>query len=208
MFSGGNLRGSSPVGTRIRRDATDSACAYVGNNPLNATDPTGAVGCPANTDCIEATNYNAARAGTDTVMQGPNVDAAAVAELPNYETTGNTENGVRFDEDATGNVTTTQVPTTSTGRRGTITSTMSGVGGADAVGHSHPNDVSDPSPGPGDDAAVNAGYPNNIVHDGSVIVVEKQNGQFHVRVLNDNGLTSRDRREILRDVNLFQRRSQ
>ena len=41
MFSGGNLRGSSPVGTRIRRDATDSACAYVGNNPLNMVDPTG-----------------------------------------------------------------------------------------------------------------------------------------------------------------------
>lgn len=141
-------------------------------------------------------------------MQSANIDAAAVRDLPNYGTTGNTENGVRFDEDSAGNVTTTQVPTTSTTSRGTITSTMSGVGGADAVGHSHPNDTSDPSPGPGDDAAVNAGFPNNIVHDGTVLVVEKHNGQFHVRVLNDNGLTSQDRREIQRDVNRFQRRAQ
>lgn len=89
-----------------------------------------------------------------------------------------------------------------------IESTISGIGGADAIGHSHPIDKSDPSPGPRDDVAVNAGLPNNIVHDQNVVVVEKVNGQFRVRVLNDNNLTKSERKEIQRDVNRFQRRIQ
>jgi len=89
-----------------------------------------------------------------------------------------------------------------------IESTISGIGGADAIGHSHPVDASDPTPGPRDDAAVSDGLPHTIVHDRNVIVVEKVNGQFRVRVLNDNNLKKSDRKEIQRDVNRFQRRIQ
>lgn len=113
---------------------------------------------------------------------------------------------MRFDEDASGNVKTTQVPTTSVVKGNTIESTISGIGGADAIGHSHPTDTSDASPGPRDDVAVNAGLPNNIVHDGNVVVVEKVNGQFRVRVLNDNNLTKSERKDMQQDVNRFQRR--
>ena len=185
------------------------------NDPLNLFDPWGTQACANQADCYEATNVNTQTAGTQTVTQSSNIDAAAVANLPNYESTGNNENGVRFDEDATGNVTTTQVPTTSVVNGNVIESTMTGVGGAEAIGHSHPTPDaqgqggSDPSPGPGDHVAV-AGHnkPNNIVHDGNVIVVERVNGQFRVRILNDNNLTQADRNEIQRDVNRFQSANQ
>ncbi|PZO46294.1 MAG: hypothetical protein DCF16_19180 [Alphaproteobacteria bacterium] len=189
--------------------------AYVRNDPLNLSDPWGMQACANQPDCIEATNYDPNKAGTQTVTQSTNIDTAAVAELPNYESTGNTENGVRFDENSTtGTVTTTQVPTTSVVNGNVIETTMSGIGGADAIGHSHPTPApngsggSDPSPGPGDDAAVLAGKPNNIVHDGNIVVVERVNGQFRVRVLNDNNLTQADRNRIQRDANTFQRRQQ
>jgi RHS repeat-associated protein len=180
--------------------------AYVGNDPINLIDPTGKQACNNQNDCYEGKNFRENMSDGKTVTQSENVDAAAVAELPNYESTGNVENGVRFDEAASGEVTTTQVPTTSVVRGNTIEGTISGVGGATAIGHSHPNDTSSASLGPRDGAAVNAGFPNNIVHNNNVIVVEKVNSQFRVRVLNDNNLNRNDRRNIQRSVNQFQRR--
>jgi hypothetical protein len=180
----------------------------VGNDPVNAIDPSGKQACNNQSDCVEARNFRENRSDGKTTVQSENVDAAAVSELPNYETTGEVENGVRFDESESGEVTTTQVPTTSVVRGGTIEGTISGVGGATAIGHSHPNDTSNASPGPRDDAAVNAGFPNNIVHNNNVIVVEKVNGQFRVRVLNDNNLTRNERRDMQRRANQFQRRIQ
>lgn len=188
---------------------------YARNDPLNFSDPWGMQACANQPDCVEATNVNTQTAGTQTVTQSANVDAAAVSTLPNYETTGNAENAVRFDEDpATGNVTTTQLPANSVVNNGVIETTITGFGGADAIGHSHPTPDaqgqggSDPSPGPGDDAAVVRGYPNNIVNAGNVVVVERVNGQFRVRILNDNNLTPADRQEIQRDVNRFQGNNQ
>lgn len=182
--------------------------SYANNNPYFYVDPDGRQACGSLDNCVEATNFDSMRAPPQTVTQSGAVDAAAVAGMPNYESMGNTENGVRFDEDASGNVSTTQVPTTSVVNGNVIQSTISGIAGADSVGHSHPIDTSEPSPGPGDDAAVNAGFPNNIGHDGNVIVVEMVEGQFRARVLNDADLTPADRTEIQRDVNQFQRRVQ
>ena len=182
--------------------------AYVGNDPVNATDPTGMQACDAQPNCIEARNFDPNKAGNQTVTQSGNIDSAAIKSLPNYESTGNNENGVRFDESATGSVTTTQVPTTTVVNGNTIESTISGVGGADAIGHSHPIGTSDPSPGPRDDVAVNAGFPNNIINNGNIVVVEKVDGQFRVRILQDSSLKPSDRREIQRDLNRFQKRSQ
>jgi uncharacterized protein RhaS with RHS repeats len=182
--------------------------AYVGNDPINSVDPFGEQACNNQTDCIEATNFKPQKADGQTVTQSANIDAAAVAELPKYESKGDTENGVRFDESASGTVTTTQVPTTSVVKGNVIESTISGIGGAKAIGHSHPIDKSDPSAGPRDDVAVNAGLPNNVVHDQNIIVVEKVNGQFRVRILNDNNLTKGERKDLQRDVNRFQRRIQ
>ena len=180
--------------------------AYVKNDPLNQIDPFGEQACDDQKDCFEATNFKSERSDGHTVTQSANIDAAAVADLPQHESKGDTENAVRFDETASGNVTTTKVPTTTVVEGNVIESTISGIRGANAIGHSHPIDKSDASPGPRDDAAVNGGLPNNIVHDRNVIVVEKVNGQFRVRVLNDNNLTKSERKEIQRDVNRFQRR--
>ena len=205
----GRFLSSDPVGFATGGPAYFNRYAYTANDPVNMVDPTGMASCPVNTDCIAATNYRPDQAGTLTVTQSANIDAAAVHDLPHIETTGNLERGMRFDEDAAGNVTGTEVPTVSSvSIAGVINTDMYGIGGADAIGHSHPNDNSGPAPGPGDDAAVLEGYPNNIVNNGNVVVVEIHNGQFHVRVLNDNNLTSNDRREIQRAVNLFQTRLQ
>ena len=182
--------------------------AYVQGDPLNKIDPSGEQACDGKKECVEASNFKPDKSDGQTVTQSANIDAAAVAEMPSYETTGDRENAVRFDESDSGDVTTTQVPTTSVVKGGVIESTISGVSGADAIGHSHPNDRSDPSPGPRDDVAVNRGLPNNIVHKGNVVVVEKVDGQFRVRILKDQSLSKNDRKEIQRDVNRFQQRIQ
>ncbi|WP_236621743.1 RHS repeat-associated core domain-containing protein, partial [Luteimonas huabeiensis] len=181
---------------------------YANNNPYRFIDPDGRQACGSSPDCIEAKNYNASKAGTQTVVQSQNIDAAAVINLPSYESTGNVENAVRFDESFSGSVTTTPLSVTSAVNGGVIESTISGTAGADAIGHSHPVGTSDPSPGPRDDIAVNANFPNNIVNNGNVVVVEKVSGQFRVRVLNDANLSPKDRTEIQRDVNRFQKRAQ
>ena len=181
---------------------------YANNNPYKFTDPDGRQACGSESDCIEATNFDYTRASPQTTTQTSGVDAVAASELPNNESMGNQENGLRIDESSSGNVTATPVPTTSTVAGNVIRSTMSGIAGADSIAHSHPVDTSDPSPGPGDDLAVNAGWPNNIGHDGNVIVVEMVEGQFRVRVITDANLTPADRTEIQRDVNEFQQRVQ
>src|SRR5690606_35820632 len=66
--------------------------AYVGNDPINAIDPSGKQACNNQSDCVEAKNFRENRSDGKTTVQSENVDAAAVSELPNYETTGEVEN--------------------------------------------------------------------------------------------------------------------
>ena len=66
---------------------------------------------------------------------------------------------------------------------------------ADAIGHSHPNTSGySLTPGAKDFGAVEAGKPNYIERNGSIIVVEKVDGQYRVRMISgtlSNGGTSR-----------------
>jgi hypothetical protein len=89
-----------------------------------------------------------------------------------------------------------------------ISSTMRGrdIGGSSSVEHSHPVGTSSIIPGPGDDAAVNAGKPNNIVNSGNVVVVEKVDGQFRTRVLTTPALPGSTMRSIVDQLNVYQRR--
>jgi hypothetical protein len=55
---------------------------------------------------------------------------------------------------------------------------------ADAIGHSHPLESGfSIIPGPKDDSAVEQGKPGYIVHDGRIIVVEKNDGQYQARLV-------------------------
>lgn len=204
----GRFLSVDPVQANANTGASFNRFWYANNNPYLFVDPDGRQACGKQSNCYEAKNYDPSKAGTQTVTQSANIDSAAVSNLPKYESAGYIENAVRFDESASGIVVTTQIPTTTVVNGNVIESTISGIAGADAIGHSHPRGTSDPSPGPRDDMAVNAGLPNNIINNGNVTVVEKVNGQFRARILNDANLTPAHRREIQRDVNRFQKRGQ
>lgn len=204
----GRFLSGDPVSTNPNTGASFNRYWYANNNPYRFTDPDGRQACGSEPDCIEATNFDSNRTNAHTVTQSASVDSVAARELPNYESTGNQENGLRIDEDGSGNATATQVPTTSRVDGNVIRSTISGIRGADSIAHSHPVDTSDPSPGPDDDQAVNAGFPNNIGHNGNVMVIEMVEGQFRARIITDANLTPTDRAEIQRDVNDFQQRVQ
>jgi hypothetical protein len=182
--------------------------AYVGNDPFNRMDPSGEDACAGLDNCIQATNFKAAKSDGKTVTQSGAIDAAAVSELPKNESSGDHENAVRFDENGTNVATTTQVPSTTEVKGNVFESTVTGLKGAEAMGHSHPNDKSDPAPGPKDDRAVNGGLPNNIAHRNNVIVVEKVAGQFRIRILNDASLTKHDLKNMGSRLKQFQRRIQ
>lgn len=180
---------------------------YANNNPYRFFDPDGRQACEGMEGCLEATNYKPNSSDGQTVTQSIDVDISsrAAINLPQYETTGAKENVLRFDESAEG-VTVTGVESTSTLSSGTIDTSFYEPIGAAAIGHNHPQDISDSTPGPRDDLVVNRGFPNNIGRNGNVIVVEKVDGQFRARILSNNNLRPRDMKEIQKDLNVFQGR--
>lgn len=182
---------------------------YANNNPYAYVDPDGRQACGGQRGCIEAKNFKPQKSDGQTVVQSVDVDIASRASrnLPDFETTGAKENVIRFDETSDG-VQISDVESTTTSRGGVIESSFAEPRGASAVGHNHPQDVSDSSPGPGDDAVVNRGYPNTIVRNGNVVVLEKVDGQFRARILNNSDLSSKDRNNIQKDLNIFQKRIQ
>lgn len=213
----GQFLSTDPIGSKD----DPNLMMYVGLDPVNKTDPTGKQACPpSSTNCVQATNANPNRTDRRTVTQTNAIDGAVISQASNYETTGIAERGARVDVRSPPSVHSdlegdpngagplvSEVPMTTILNGYVIESSMSGIARSNSVIHSHPTDESDPSPGPGDDAVVNINRPNNIVHDGNIIVVEKVDGQFRVRILVDANLTQADRSEIQSDVDIFQSRA-
>lgn len=61
---------------------------YARNDPLNNIDPFGEQACNNQKDCFEATNFKPQKSDGQTVTQSANIDAAAVADLPQHESKG------------------------------------------------------------------------------------------------------------------------
>lgn len=179
-------------------------------------DPTGMAGCAdmggqgLSGKCFDASSFNESRDGSSTTVATADVDGAAVSIAPSLENTkeerGTTINRGVDEALHAGN--------TSEGERTGIGQQTSVVPNeqTEAVIHSHPNNSEyGIEPGyrdssRGDHIAVESGQPNYITRDGTVIVVERSQGQYRVRVVSGT-VDARDRREIRSRLNDFQRAS-
>ena len=177
---------------------------------MNAIDPTG-LACEAAAEkagsCIDSTNYKESKDGTDTVQSNDAIDASARANLPSLETKGETERFGQFDQKEDGSVEFSEIGGSSKKTSDGVEGTFSVSKSAEAVGHSHPNmDGYSVAPGKGDYGAVEGGRANYIVRDGTIIVIEKVDGQYQARVV-EGSLSRSDRRQIRRRLNEFQKKT-
>jgi hypothetical protein len=121
------------------------------------------------------------------------------------QTTGN-EQAVRIDVAPNANgqpaSSVTQIEPTSATPAG-ISFPMAAIAGAEAVEHTHPTDVAQITPGPGDWQGPARGYPTYVAHGTRSVVVEISGGQVRTRVTGGN-LTSSERHQIQRRMNEYQ----
>lgn len=198
--------------------------AYVGADPINLVDPTGLQGCSdigkpgqegLGGTCIQSSNFDPKKDGSQTVVSTPAIDQSAVLNMPSIENDdGPDENLAQYDENES-SVTFTRLSTTTTEGSQTTQGRATAIGDPDAIGHSQPDLVGDDgrqktniAPGfenkrIGDHIIVNGGRPNYIVNSGISIVIEKSGGQFRARLIYGSP-TSADRREIQSQLNVLQ----
>ena len=190
--------------------------AYVANDPVDHTDPTG-MACEASDKaaktCIDSSNYNPKKDGTETVRSNPAIDASARQNMASLDTKGErhpeTEKYAQFKQGDDGKVAFTPLNGKTQVSDAGVQGTIHPDADADAIGHSHPNTQGYLlTPGPKDYGAVEGGMPNYIERNGSVIVVEKVDGQYQVRLiqgtLSNGGTSLSDIRGVLND---YQRES-
>jgi RHS repeat-associated protein len=183
---------------------------YVGNDPINQTDPSGMQGCadagqntPGGGDqsrltgiCRDAAAFDRARDGSPTVLGTPEIDQSARENMPSLRNdAGPSENAAQFKQNGS-TVTFTPLQTTTT-EGGHYTQGQATItGNPQAVGHSQP-DLIPEGGGPrrqniapgfenrnlGDHLQVNAGRASYIINRNIVIVIERSQGQFRARVI-------------------------
>jgi RHS repeat-associated protein len=84
--------------------------AYVGNDPLNLTDPFGLAGCADAADqelfgqCLDASNFKPEKDGAQTVISDTAVDKSAIANMSSLETNKGPERFAQFTKDENGDV--------------------------------------------------------------------------------------------------------
>ncbi len=200
--------------------------AYVGNDPLNGSDPTGLAGCADMTGqglsgtCIDSMNFREVdetnEAGEVTApnnkldndaIGSPVTDQAAssYASAQN-QTTGN-EQVARIDTSTAGDGTTS--PTTSpiattNATPNSASYPSAAIAGAEATVHTQPTDANGITPGRGDWQPTAQGVPNYVAHGTRTIVVEVSGGQVRVRVV-QGSITYAERTQIRNALNGFQR---
>jgi len=196
--------------------------AYVGNDPVNRTDPTGLQGCAdagrgdqseLGGRCVDSTNYDQEKDGTRTVVSTPEIDRSARENLPRLsDDNGPGENIGQFDQNGS-EVTFTQLPTTTTEGSQTTQGRATLIGNPDAVAHSHKDIGTQSNLAPGfenkrigDHIQVLEGRPNYYTNSGVGVVLEVSQGQYRARVIYGNP-TSSEMREIRSQLNVLQRES-
>ena len=141
--------------------------AYAYNDPMNVSDPTGMSGCSDMKDqgvsgsCMQSSNFDESLDGSDTTISNAVTDDVANENMSSLMSV-NGENMGAFSTGEDGNATFSEVESQSVVEDGVVTTTADVPSSATAVGHSHPENGGNVSPGPGDDAAVNGGRPNYI----------------------------------------------
>ena len=212
-----------PVSRNYRRyDWSASSGPVVANDPVNGTDPTGMQGCSdagkgdqagLGGQCVDASSYNEKKDGTNTAVSTPEIDASARQNMSSIANdAGPNENIAQFDQNGS-EVTFTPLSTKTTEGGDTTQGRANAIGDPDAVGHSHPDlgNKSNIAPGYenrriGDHVQVNAGRPNYITNSGSVIVIERSQGQFRARVISGTP-SAREMRAVRQQLNRLQRGS-
>ena len=189
---------------------------YVGNDPLDRTDPSGLAGCAdasgqgLSGQCIQSSNFKESKSSGKTAVNTPAVDKAMVAAAPSIQTTSKdnpAEKAVAVTQNADGTTTTTSLKTETKVVGNTYESKVSGIPkSATGIEHSHPNDTSNLTPGPKDNAVVSSlGKTNGITNNGNVGVLEQSGGQYRFRVLQGS---VGDAGEVQGVLNQFQRQDQ
>ena len=165
---------------------------YVGNNPLNATDPTGAVCDKAGTGCT-SDNFDSAKATVD-VKHETNMDAAVVAHAGDYqkptpqggEPTGlGTSKGL--ESGGGGDVTRTNSTPGETSTAQTAAISAKDVRASDALVHGHLGGTVTDEPtanrGYGDTQSLKLGVPTYTVESNRVGVHDAPNGQLRFQMI-------------------------
>ncbi len=203
-------------------DGTASSGSVVANDPINGRDPTGMQGCSdagsgdqagLGGQCVDASSYNEKKDGTATTVSTPEIDTSARQNMSSIANdAGPNENIAQFDQTGS-EVAFTPLSTKTTEGGETTQGRATAIGNPDAVGHSHPDLGNKPNITPGyenrrigDHVQVNAGRPNYIINSGSVIVIERSQGQFRARVISGNP-SAREMRVVRQQLNRLQRGS-
>ncbi|HEX8585235.1 MAG TPA: RHS repeat-associated core domain-containing protein [Allosphingosinicella sp.] len=187
--------------------------AYVHNDPVNATDPTG-MKCNRDGTLCEADTFEQERSNGKTVAGTAAMDAAAESAAPSYAVTGGSS--------------TTTIPESLgfgvAGADGSITSTP--VSAKTSIGATHDGARATPPPGAvftqhahvdgqsggmvdqtrglGDSQSVSKGLPNYVGSEGRLGVRELIGGRLQHRMV-QGSLSKEERREMLRNLNRQQR---
>jgi len=182
---------------------------YTANDPINNTDPFGEQSCEtAKEQCFESSKFDKKKSDNQTVTQSEDVDNKMREVGPKIETQRKKERIVGLKEKPDGTVEDREATAKSRNKKGrNVIEAKAGIKKSEkSIIHSHPNKESDVAPGPQDDRVVNGGRTNGIVNNGTVVVIEKVDGQFRVRVLTGT-VSPKVGRSIVKQLNRFQKRA-
>jgi RHS repeat-associated protein len=198
--------------------------AYVRNDPINLSDPSGARGCAdmarqgLTGGCVDSTNLQETdRTGHnghvipnnlfDSDAVGSSLTDARASQYANEtnQVTGNEalhrtdvvpgENGPE--------VNIAEVPVTNATPWG-ATFKPADIAGAEAINHPHPTSATTIVPGPGDWQAPALGVPNYVAHGVRTVVTEISGGQVRIRTIT-GPITATERQAMRTRANEFQR---
>lgn len=181
-----------------------STYAYVGGNPLSATDFFG-LACPAGLkaagQCFDASNYNPDTQVNKTALGTAETDRIFLANGRRLDYSEDKENFATISKLGDWNRVLAATRETAKGVSANFDVDREKTA---AVCHSHPRSNRWESiPGYGDDGLVKLGYPNYLVRNGVYGVLELDNGQFQYRLLKGT-LPAIDLRNIQQRLDGFQ----